>query len=170
MDQPSDSSIVLSIHHRPRLSPALLRELTAIEYQCYPPKTRYNRATITQFLSWPGSLLVCARKGSELAGFQISNIAIGQLITLDVAPQYQRQGIGSAILSRTLEEFRLQNVPAARCEIAVDNAPSILLHEKFGFQAVGIIPEYYENRADALVMVLPLTEPFPFSLPHPRSS
>ena len=140
------------------LSPSLAREemaaLLAIEKVCYPPQTRFTRATIRGFLEMDGSLLVRAYVGESLAGFQIGNLNAGHLITLDVRPEFRRRGIGSAILRKTLSLMRRSGAPLIQCEIAVNNEASIRLHERFGFQALGRIPAYYEDGTDALLMAL----------------
>ncbi len=147
-----------SIAYEPSLLAAEMQALVDIERLCYPPLTRYSRATISRFLRLPGSLLVRAHAIADerVAGFQISNYRFCQLITLDVHPDFQRQGIGSAILGCTLEQFRMKGAPLAQCEISVNNRASIELHRKFGFIEIGTIEEYYEDNTDALVMVLPL--------------
>ena len=141
----------------PRLSTEELEALVAMEEACYAPETCYSLATIRGFLDWEGSQLVRAHAGDRLAGFQMSNLISGQLITLDVHPEFRRKGIGSAILERTLSVMRRQRLPLAQCEIAVDNEPSIQLHKNFGFQTLGRIEGYYEDGSDALLMVLLLS-------------
>jgi ribosomal-protein-alanine N-acetyltransferase len=143
-------------------SPSLSREeldaMAAVEEACYSPATRYSRTTIQRYLGWEGSLLVRARSGQILAGFQIGNIVSGHLITLDVRPEFRRRGIGSEILRTTLDEMRNRGLPYAQCEIAAHNKASIILHQRFGFQIVGGIPEYYEDGSDALLMLLVFPE------------
>jgi len=144
----------LQVLSSPQLSEAQLTELLEIEKVCYPPQTRYRLATIRGFLTWEGSLLTRAYARDRLAGFQISNLISGQLITLDVRPEFQRMGIGSAILAKTLSVMRRRGLPLVQCEIAVHNEASIRLHERFGFQALGRIQGYYEDGSDALLMAL----------------
>lgn len=160
MMQNPKAEISLEAIHEPRLSQAELEELVCIERACYKPPTCYSRRTIQRFLELRGSLLTRARlKDGVLAGFQIGNLAHSQLVTLDVLPQHQRQGIGSAILRCTLCEFRKHKSTAVQCEISVENEPSIDLHLKFGFMPFGTIPHYYESGEDAIVMILPLMNP-----------
>ncbi len=150
----NQNSAILEILFSPSLSPSELDEMVEVESVCYSPETRYSRETIRRYLDWEGGFLVRARRDQALAGFQISNMVSGHLITLDVRPEFRRQGIGSEILKTTLSEMRNRGLPYAQCEIAADNTASIVLHERFGFQIVGCIPRYYEDGSDALLMLL----------------
>ncbi|OPZ20274.1 MAG: ribosomal-protein-alanine N-acetyltransferase [candidate division BRC1 bacterium ADurb.BinA364] len=146
----------LSLRIEPSPCPSMdeIESMLEIEALCYPPETRYSLETICGFLSWDGSLLVRAYMNGTLAGFQISNLISGQLITLDVHPAFRRRGIGSAILGATLEQMRNQGLPLAQCEIATHNKASIELHKKFGFRTLGRIERYYEDGSDAQLMLL----------------
>ncbi len=150
----TQNSAIIEILPSPSLSPGELDAMVHVESVCYSPETRYSRETIERYLDWEGSLLVRAKQDHTLAGFQISNVVGGHLITLDVRPEFRRQGIGSEILKTTLSEMRSRGLPYAQCEIAAHNEASILLHRRFGFQTVGNIPNYYEDGSNALLMLL----------------
>lgn len=75
-----------------------------------------------------------------------------QLERLYVLPEFQRQGIGSALLSEC--EIRLR-ATRIQLEVQMDNTKGRRFYEKHGFSQEQIRPE----QADAIVMIKPLGEP-----------
>lgn len=142
------------------LSAEEMEELLWLERRCYPPGEEFSEAFIRQLLAAvypdgrPAAHLGRRRIEGRLAGFQIGNLRTGELITLDVHPDFRRRGIGSSLLNETLEQIWLADRRIARCSIATDNRPSLLLHEAFGFTVRGIIPHYYSSGRDAYLLAL----------------
>jgi ribosomal protein S18 acetylase RimI-like enzyme len=137
-----------------RLDPGWLRALTEIEQLCYPPEIAYTPLILALWLLDPRSLFIGLWRGEDLAAAQISDLATGQLITLDVHPQWRRQGLGRRLLRDTLFlHRRWGHHRRVTCEIATDNEPSLRLHREEGFEIVGLLPQYYENGGDAHLLI-----------------
>ncbi|MDE2182646.1 MAG: N-acetyltransferase [Alphaproteobacteria bacterium] len=62
-------------------------------------------------------------------------------VTVYVAPQRHRQGIGRILYSVLLPILKLQGFHAAFAGITLPNAASVGLHEAFGFALIGVYPE-----------------------------
>ena len=76
-----------------------------------------------------------------------------------VRPERQGNGIGKALLARTLEIARANGLRAIIARIAGDNPASVALHERCGFGHVGIEREVgykFERWIDVVVMQLTL--------------
>lgn len=74
--------------------------------------------------------------------------------TLGVAPPYQRQGLGTALLGDLLAEARRRQVETVALEVRADNAPAQQLYERHGFTVEGRRRGYYQpSGVDALIMV-----------------
>jgi ribosomal-protein-alanine N-acetyltransferase len=140
----------------PELTDEELAELVELERVCYPPEESYSEEFIRELLRMAGCHLVRWRVRGQLAGFQISNLEMAELITLDVHPDFRRQGLGSSILGETLEKMRRAGLPRVFCAIATDNEPSVKLHQRFGFEICGVHPNYYDSGRDAYVLMKPL--------------
>lgn len=72
---------------------------------------------------------------------------------LAVHPQYQRQGLGQAMLLGLLVEAHERGLERATLEVRVSNQPAISLYKKFGFQIAGRRRGYYKDtNEDALIL------------------
>ncbi len=72
---------------------------------------------------------------------------------LAIHPDYQRQGLGQALLLALLIAARRRNLAWATLEVRASNRIAIALYEKFGFTEIGKRPSYYpDNGEDALVL------------------
>lgn len=75
----------------------------------------------------------------------------GDVQTMAVAPDRWGQGIGRALLTALLEEARRRGVSAVFLEVRSDNPRAQELYRRFGFEEIGMRPDYYAG-ADAVVM------------------
>ncbi|PLZ99122.1 ribosomal-protein-alanine N-acetyltransferase [Fischerella thermalis CCMEE 5268] len=74
---------------------------------------------------------------------------------LAVHPQYQRQGLGQAILYFLLKTAYELGLERATLEVRVSNKAAISLYQKFGFKTAGQRRRYYKNNdEDALILWL----------------
>ncbi|MUH01289.1 ribosomal-protein-alanine N-acetyltransferase [Scytonema sp. UIC 10036] len=74
---------------------------------------------------------------------------------LAVHPQYQRQGLGQALLYSLLKLARDRSLERATLEVRASNSAAIALYQKFGFQTAGLRRRYYkDNDEDALILWL----------------
>jgi ribosomal-protein-alanine N-acetyltransferase len=72
---------------------------------------------------------------------------------LAVLPVFRRQGVGSALLARALEEGRALGARRATLEVRRSNDEARLLYERFGFTIAGVRRGYYTNPVeDALIL------------------
>ena len=74
---------------------------------------------------------------------------------LAVNPQYQRQGLGQALLYSLLKAANDLGLERATLEVRISNLGAISLYQKFGFKTAGRRPKYYQdNGEDALILWL----------------
>jgi ribosomal-protein-alanine N-acetyltransferase len=107
-----------------------------------------------------------ARDGRRLSGFVLASLAAdeGEILSLCVAPECRRRGIGSALLERLREALIAHGTQAFFLEVNAQNHAAIRLYEKAGFRAAGKRPAYYqssEGPQDALIMRLSLPPKIP---------
>ena len=82
-----------------------------------------------------------------------------QVINLAVHPKKRNRGLGQYLLTKMIEEGISKGVPNIWLEVRRSNSPAKHLYEKFGFEAVGCRPRYYNvTNEDAIIMALTLTE------------
>lgn len=72
---------------------------------------------------------------------------------LAVHPQYQRQGLGQALLYALLTAAFDRGLERATLEVRASNQPALSLYQKFGFKTAGIRRCYYKDTGeDALIL------------------
>jgi len=74
-----------------------------------------------------------------------------EIITIGVAPNSRRNGIGSALLCVIEADIKKQGVNKIFLEVAANNIAGKKLYENNGYKVVGIRPKYYDG-TDAILM------------------
>ncbi len=120
-------------------------EICELDALCYEPGIEYDEDNIRFFLSEKGCLLIRFYENDKLIAFQLSNINKRELTTIDVHPDFRRNGLGRKVLKTTLKEFIINGCNKVHCQIATNNLASINLHLRFGFKPLFIIKGYYPN-------------------------
>lgn len=149
--------------------------LWAIDQSCFDPEIAYSRYELQVYLRRPGGFaLLAALDGQErqlltnnppaqdvpfspssILGFVVAETSrrgIGHVITIDVRPAIQRQHIGSALLDAAELRLRAANCHAVRLETAVSNASALSFYKRHGYDVIKVIPHYYSNGVDALLL------------------
>jgi ribosomal-protein-alanine N-acetyltransferase len=99
------------------------------------------------------------------AGFLLGRAVAGEaeLLTLAVAPEARRRGLGYRLVARFLYQARLRGAGTAFLEVAADNAPALALYSRAGFVEAGRRRGYYRTpqgqAIDALVLRRALSDP-----------
>ncbi len=104
-------------------------------------------------LTLPGIVRLKAISDGQMVGFISGDPRpaerLGWITTLGVLPPFRHQGIASALLTVCEEKLAL---PRIRLCVRRDNQGAIQLYHKFGYTQVGVWPNYYLDREDALVL------------------
>lgn len=132
-------------------------DLAALHDRCFTHPRPWGAAEFSDLIAGPGAYLC-----GDRAGFALGR-AIGgeaELLTLAVAPDVRRQGLGRALLAAFEAEARTRAADTAFLEVAADNAPARALYAGAGYDQAGRRPGYYTatdgSRIDALVLRKPL--------------
>ncbi len=83
-----------------------------------------------------------------------------ELLTIAVAPSWQRKGLGSLMLRALLDGAREKKLRKIFLEVRVSNLAAIVLYRAAGFVEIGRRRGYYQTadgREDALLMACELT-------------
>lgn len=96
----------------------------------------------------PYRLFVAEEKG-KLAGFaSLGKFRDGEWFSKTAeasvfcGPDFQRKGLGSKLYGKLFDKEVTKDFHSIVCAIALPNDSSIALHEKFGFEKMGIYKEY----------------------------
>jgi ribosomal protein S18 acetylase RimI-like enzyme len=132
---------------KPCLTDREIREMEILERLCFSPAECYDIRTLRLFVSMNGIGILRYYDDTEesprLVAFHLFDCINGELITLDVHPNFRGRGIATQLLQLSLKKLRDLGHTRTTCEIAVDNEPSLRLHRKFGFVPVRLLRHYY---------------------------
>lgn len=98
-------------------------------------------------------------------GFLLGRVVAGEaeLLTIAVAPDLRRKGIGAALLQGFLQTATDRGADSAFLEVAAGNTAAQALYAAAGFTAAGKRRGYYRgadgDRQDALILVRSLMKP-----------
>lgn len=152
-DAPDLSGIVLRGFEAKDLS-----ELLRLDARCFPPLISYSRAELQFFVRHPRSTTVVAESDGHIAGFCVvdwkleSGRKVGHFITIDVAPEFRRNGLGRRLMQTGEAKLVEMGCVAITLEVAANNAGAQAFYERLGYRQTGRIPGYYADGTNGLVM------------------
>ena len=76
----------------------------------------------------------------------------GDVNTIAVAKDFQRQGLGKQLFDWLLEKAKELNVRELFLDVRADNHPAIEMYRTYGFDRIDIRRNYYDHSVDAHVM------------------
>ena len=76
------------------------------------------------------------------------------IVTIGVDPQWQRLGLGEALVQRALDLAHEIGCHAVSLECRESNAAARALYGKYGFESVGRRRRYYKDGEDALILTV----------------
>ena len=104
-------------------------------------------------LTLPTVVRLKAVDGEKMIGFLMAEKKLFQdlawIATFAVAPNYRRQGIGTALMQTGEQRLDVERV---RLSVRENNEAAIQLYRGFGYQVVNTWPRYYRGGANALIM------------------
>lgn len=129
--------------------------VTLIERRAHPhPWTRGN------FTDALASRYLCKvyEREEVMLGYLVLMPAVDEahILALTIAPEYQRQGLGSALLAETLGMARNMKMRRVLLEVRPSNVAALGLYRAAGFRDIGLRRRYYPSdngeRENAIVM------------------
>lgn len=111
----------------------------------------------SEFFDNPLSFSFVAKAGDAVVGYLFVWEVSGEfhLMNIATAPQWQRKGIGEALIKKMLDLSRQKWVGQILLEVRVSNTAAISLYEKMKFNKVGVRKNYYHSpKEDALILCL----------------
>ena len=104
-------------------------------------------------LTFPEVIRLKAVSGSQMIGFIAGDLRnkdkIAWIATLADDPNFQNQGIGSALLHEC--ELLLSTKQIRLC-LRPANNPALKLYSRAGYEVIDLWKEYYNDKGDAIVM------------------
>jgi Fur family transcriptional regulator, ferric uptake regulator len=140
-----------------------IADMARLHADIFPPG--WTTESFSNLLSPPTGDGFVARLRGKLIGFGILRTVLdeAEIITIAVAPQHQRQGLGRQLLGALENTAGFHGAKTCFLDVAEDNAAALKLYASFGYLEIGRRREYYpgeDGRIDALMLSrdLPLNE------------
>lgn len=138
------------------------RRLLEVDQSCFVEGIAYSEEEMRYFLTMPTAIaLVGVKDGAGLiVGFIIADRfrprrasrSVGKIITIDVAPDAQHSGVGALLMSSAEAELKTAGCDYVSLEVAVDNEPALSFYKKHGYTVLKVLPRYYLDSIDGLLM------------------
>jgi ribosomal-protein-alanine N-acetyltransferase len=135
--------------------PASLRDIIPmrrIEQACFP-KDAWPLLDLLAVLTWPDVIRLKAVEAGQMIGFiagdQRPSENMAWIATIGVLPEYQRRGIGQALLLACEEKLPQ---PRIRLCVRASNEPAIRMYQHLGYLVTETWREYYNDKENALLM------------------
>ena len=148
-----------------KYQPQDFERLLEIDTACFVEGIAYSEREMRYFLRQPSSIKLIGEEEKEgpqreIQGFIIADHFrvrrtkehMGRIITIDVLPEARRTGLGSHLLAAAEEELKKLGCGHVSLETAVDNFAALHFYKKHSYTGLKILPRYYLNSIDALLM------------------
>ena len=140
--------------------PQDFQRLLEIDQACFVEGIAYSADELRHFLNRRHAVRIVAEKAGKIEGFVIadhyrsrrSDERMGRIITIDVLPEARRTGLGSRLLKAAEEKIREAGAAYLSLETAIDNLTALRFYKKHGYVGLKILPNYYLDSIDALLM------------------
>ena len=138
------------------IAPRDIEHVAAIHEACFDDA--WSDDMIRRVLGTAGAFGLVARSPGDLSieAFALARIVVDEceLLSLGVAPDRQRQGIGAALLDAAMGRAAALGVRHFFLEVGEFNAPARRLYESRGLKVVGRRADYYALEGGAAMDAL----------------
>ena len=76
----------------------------------------------------------------------------GRIISIAIDPVYRRKGVGSDLVNLTFNQLKTSYIRTVELEVRITNSEGICFWKSFGFFPLKIVPDFYLDETDALIM------------------
>jgi [ribosomal protein S18]-alanine N-acetyltransferase len=147
--------------------------LWGLDQECFVRGISYSRKELGWYMKMKGAFTLVAepaiatekppaeRPSSRtmaapaVAGFIVAQDlgkGMGHVVTIDVQPQLRRAGVGLKLMEAAEQRLRGEGCHTIYLETAVDNDTAIRFYKRLSYFVLKVIPRYYLNRIDALLL------------------
>ena len=134
--------------------------LVEIDHACFAEGIAYPEEEMRYFVNMRSAITLVGMEGKTLQGFVIADHFrprrgaefMGRIITIDVAPQAQKSGLGKLLLEGAEEELIKAGCGYVSLEVSVDNPVALRFYKKMGYSVLKVLPKYYLGTVDGLLM------------------
>lgn len=142
------------------IRPAVSQDLDALadlDALCFPPGIAYPIEEMAFLLLNPKVIALVAERCGAIVGLAAlerrhrtrQTHRYGELVTIEVTPEYRGHSIGAALYQALEARLREWNGCSIHLHVSVENIVAAGFYQRRGFRIVDRIPQYYLRRIDA---------------------
>lgn len=143
-----------------KYEPEDFERLLEIDQACFIEGIAYSPMELRYFLAMPSAISRVGVNDDKILGFIVADRfrprrasrSVGKIITIDVAPEAQHIGLGTLLMNSAEHELKQAGCDYVSLEVAVDNAPALNFYKKHGYSVLKVLPRYYLDSIDGLLM------------------
>ena len=108
-----------------------IEEMLLIEQSCFEDEA-WTKAMLCEGLECPGAVYLGAFEGDRLVGYLalLVSLDFADIATVGVVPEFQRRGIGKALVETAVFYAARAKVGKIFLEVNEENLPAVSLYEK----------------------------------------
>ena len=138
--------------------------LWRLDQECFAPEIAYSRFELMHYIRRKNSFTLIHEDEEGICGFVVGEVRggirkpqstanrAGHIITLDVAQGVRRKRVGTRLMDAAESRLLSAGCDAVYLEAAVDNETAIKFYKRRGYLVLSVIPRYYHDKLDALLM------------------
>ena len=138
--------------------PSDFNEILEIEKEAFHPiNPAYN---IYMYSTFCNMFLVMESHGKIVGYIAIMDVSPfeSKVVSFAIHRDFRNRGLGKTLFSHALSEIQKRGKKSVLLEVRASNNVAQHLYKKMGFREVGIIPGYYHDGEDAILMRFEFTE------------
>lgn len=134
-----------------------IRRILEIEKAAFPDDA-YERELFVELHKKCGDLFLVAKESGRISGYIVTCVfrGIAEIVSIAVDPSSRNQGLGKALMRRTLRKLRSKGIRTVSLMVRSTNATGIGFYGRFGFRRVRRVANYYEDGGEGIRMRLRL--------------
>lgn len=130
-----------------------LDEIINIEKKCFSLpwlKNSFEKELLNQLAYYE-----CAELNGKVIGYMgmWKVIDEGHITNVAVLPEYRNMGVASLLIEKMIQVCICSEINTMTLEVRESNKTAKKLYEKYGFEAVGIRPKYYQKPLENAVIM-----------------
>lgn len=128
-----------------------------LDLLCFEETFRFSRRAMRRFASERGAVVMVGEEQGQLAGFVIVNLqregteTLAYVTTLDVAPEWRRQGLAKALMGEAEVRARAAGAFCVMLHVFTGNVTAVAFYERCGYLRLGAEADFYGAGLDGLL-------------------
>ena len=132
-----------------------LEVIHSLDQRLFPPGVRFDMEMFYFHLIDPASTIFIAEENDFIGGFvsfRHRSYKVGTIVTIDVTPELQGQGIGSRLMGAVNRVAACSGLRWIVLQVSTENLVAQKFYEKHSYVTTKLLKGYYQGRENAWEM------------------